>query len=164
MKICDGFAGPATGLMKFSNNNSMTTPLILLDEATGKRFEVIPPCELHPDFKEVCVLFKPYIERKPLFTDLAGQPVNEGEEVWCYVKKYSEYTRVIASANYDHNGNINISPFFLHQSDCERWVASNVPNKTLQNAYELIIDALKHKLTIEDVEKLIQEKCLLPAY
>ncbi len=80
----------------------------------------------------------PHIERKPLFTDPCGNACYKGDSI-------HYYDSINNSCGMIHNITVEPcqgpdSPAFLHKSDCEKWVASNVKTMTREDALEWLGD------------------------
>lgn len=148
----------------------MTTPRILLDEQ-GNKWELqnrgtIPICGDETK-REVIFSLAPYIERKPLFTDLAGNPVCEGDETWVYQAEDNIYVDATAFPKMVYEAWDIFSPRFRYKSDCEKWVNSNVKRYTYEEALRLMLcttDYASLDSFRQAVREIIKEKCLLPAY
>lgn len=116
------------------------------------------------DKREDVYTLKPHIERHPLFIDLAGNPVYEGDVIYSYNKEMG--ITAIGTADReeeDWNECETYSPSFKLESDCEKWVNSNVKTMTLLEALEMarkIMHEQGHpRLYIHNELKF---KCLLP--
>lgn len=131
-------------------------PRILKDEKTGERYTAT----------EIEGLFslEPYVERLPLFTDLAGNQIHNGDTVFYYCNRMGKIESIITNGY----ATVNVNPSFKHHSDCERWVASNVKQYTLEEAYgfakKIVCDFGSQFKTKEElfafIDSIVQEKCL----
>ncbi len=147
-------------------------PRILLDEKTGDRF-VVTPQEVITGIPGNSYYLAPHIERKPLFVDLAGNPVFEGEAIYSYNKEMGITSIGAADKEEEDWHECEIyGPSFKYESDLEKWVASNVKTLTLEEALrmagmELItkfrLQAATGSLGFEEyITDLIKEKCFTP--
>lgn len=117
-----------------------------LTDQNGKKWDIAPATRVLtwdltipiPPFETFFI--KPHVERLPLFTDLAGNPVFvEDQKAYFYdfsTKEIQEQRINKEWGQYNPIG--DDSPLFKHRSDCERWVASNVKTMTMKEAYELM--------------------------
>jgi len=123
MNTCDYIFEEAAKLHKSMTPTELPEgPRILLDEKTGERFEWktgrIKGDPMGGTYPTGDIIL-PHIERKPLFVDLCGNPVFEGD-MTCHIDIESgKYINSIAN-KHTYNITNEGTPIFLNTSDCEK--------------------------------------------